>query len=129
MIKQAIPTEHQEQSLLVEYLELLKKQGKVLIYGALPNNTYTKSWSQKRKQTAEGVKKGFPDMVIVFPGKVLFLEMKRSKGGVVSPDQWLWLKALADKETQTAVAKGFDQAKEIVDSFVERTHDTSRESI
>lgn len=40
---------------------------------------------QKRK--AEGVKAGFPDMVICVPGRVIFAETKRLKGGVLSENQ------------------------------------------
>lgn len=112
------PTELQEQSMVVQYLEILKNQGKILAYCGLPNNLWTKSWSQKRKQTLEGVKKGFPDMVIVTPTKVLFLEMKRIKGGVLSPEQKEWIKILPDKTTSSSVAKGFDEAKIIIDSLL-----------
>ena len=112
------PTELQEQTMVVQYLELLKQQGKIIAYCGLPNNTWTKSWSQKRKQTLEGVKKGFPDLVIVTQDNVLFLEMKRVKGGVVSPEQKEWIGILKDKETLTAIAKGFDEARKIIDELV-----------
>lgn len=112
------PTELQEQTIVVQYLELLKQQGKILAYCGLPNNTWTKSWSQKRKQTQEGVKKGFPDLVVVTKDTVLFLEMKRIKGGVLSPEQKEWLSILPEKKTQSVVAKGFDEAKKIIDNLV-----------
>lgn len=116
--------ETDEQQLVVEYLELLKSQGKVRIFCALPNNLYTKSWSQKIKQKREGLRPGFPDLVIVFKNTVLFLEMKRKKGGVVSKDQWAFLTELADKNTKTAVAKGFDEAKALIDSILKGHNET-----
>lgn len=115
-----IPKEIDEQANVVEYLELLKAQGKVILYTALPNNTFTRSWKQKAKQKREGVKPGFPDMVIVFKDRVLFLEMKKKKGGTVRENQWEWLTSLADKNTTSAVANGFDEAKEIINNLLER---------
>lgn len=112
------PTELQEQILVVEYLELLMMQGKIVLYGALPNNTYTKSWGQKMKQKQEGVKKGFPDLVVITSTKVLFLEMKRQRLGTVSPEQKQWLMNLKDKKTVSTVAKGFDEAKSWLDEQI-----------
>lgn len=111
-------TEYQEQCMVVRYLEFLKASGKVRLFTAVPQNMWTKSIQQKIKTKNEGVRKGFPDMVIVFNDSVLFLEMKRRKKGVVRDEQWEWLKSLADKKTQTAVCKGFDEAKTLIDSII-----------
>lgn len=110
-------TEYQEQIAVVEYLELLKKQGKILMFSATPNNTWTRSWGQKIKNKKEGVRRGYPDLTIVTPTTVLFLEMKRESGGVLSKEQKEWLAALGEKQTKQAVAKGFEEAKEIIDSL------------
>jgi hypothetical protein len=112
------PTEEQEQTAVVQYLELLKDQGKVLLFSAVPNNTYTRSWNQKRKQYAEGVRKGVPDLIIVTPSKVLFLEMKRERGGYPRPEQREWLEALNGKEVVSTWAGGFDEAKEKIDQVI-----------
>lgn len=111
-------SEYQEQCLLIEYLELLQTQGKVQLFSALPNNLYTKSWSQKIKQKKEGLRPGFPDLVIVFDTTVLFLEMKRTKGGVLSVQQKEWQKALPGKQTVASVTKGFDEAKIVIDTLI-----------
>ena len=87
--KQFIPLETDEQKVLVQYLEL-----KSLKFTAVPNSTYTKSWKQKAKNKAEGLRAGFPDLIICLPNKLLCLELKRIKGGVVSPSQKEWNKAL-----------------------------------
>lgn len=44
---------------------------------------------------------GFPDLVLVKPPRVLFVELKK-KGGVVSPNQRMWLDALARCDTIAA---------------------------
>lgn len=118
MARTNIPTEEQEQTAVVEYLEMLKKQGKVLLFSAVPNNTYTRSWNQRRKAKAEGVRKGVPDLIIVTKDKVLFLEMKRAKGTYPRPEQKEWLKVLDGKEVVSDWAKGFDEAKEKIDEVL-----------
>lgn len=113
-----IATEYQEQCMVVEYLDLLMQQGKVIVFSAVPNNTYTKSWSQLRKQKMEGVRPGVPDLIIVTPTTVLFLEMKRVSGGKIGDQQKVWLEALPHKEVVARVCKGFDEAKVVVDALL-----------
>lgn len=109
------PLEIHEQIAVIQYLELLQVQGKVLLFSAVPNNTFTKSWAQKIKQRKEGVRQGVPDILIVTPEKVLFLEMKRLMGGTVSPEQKLWNHHTNHKKTISAICKGFNEAKEFID--------------
>lgn len=108
-------TEFEEQALFVEYLELLQAQGKIVIFSAVPNNTFTKSWKQKRKQTKEGVRPGVPDLIIVTTTEVIFMEFKRTKGGVLSIYQKEWIKALPHKQTEAVVVKGFEEAKQYIE--------------
>ena len=117
LIKKARSYEEDELTMKVaEYLEVLKTAGKVQCYSHIPNNTFTKYQSVKRKNTAMGVRAGVPDMLIVFQDKVLFLELKRLKGGVLSPFQKEWVKALAHTEKVSAmVAAGWDEAKRAID--------------
>lgn len=120
-MKTQISTEYQEQCLVTEYLEILKKKGVIKVFSAVPNNTYTTSFRQKHKHVAEGVRPGVPDMLIVSDRGVLFLEMKRVSGGQLSPYQKEWLQSLQfTKEPllQAKVAKGFTEAKSIIDNFV-----------
>jgi len=117
--KPQLLSEEQEQTLVVEYLERLKAQGKVILFSAVPNNTYTRSWNQRRKQRAEGVRKGVPDLIIVFSnGKTLFLEMKRAKNSYPRPEQREWMEALNGTEVVADWAKGFDEAKEKIDGVL-----------
>ena len=109
-------TEFQECMDLVGYLVILSAKGFVVDYTHIPNETYTTSWNQKRKNTAMGVAKGFPDYLILGKKKMLFIEMKREKGGVVSPEQRVWLDNLSRyKNVYAVVCRGFNEAKEIVD--------------
>ena len=114
-MKTIIPLEHDEAVPLAEYLDILKKQGRIELFSHIPNETYTKSWNTKRKNKAEGVRAGVPDYIIVTKTKVLFLELKRVKGSTVSSEQREWFDKLGGKETVSAIAKGFDEAKEFVE--------------
>ena len=60
-----IRSEYAEQCDFVNWLEDLQAVGKIRLFTANPNNTYTKSWSQKRKMKNEGVRQGYPDMTII----------------------------------------------------------------
>lgn len=110
--------------------------GQIVKFTAIPNNTFSgtyiegqkyKSQKQAAKQVAMGLRRGLCDLLIVYKvpehrgkGKrCLYLEMKREKGGTVSPEQREWIDTLNECEGTTArVAKGFDEAKAIIDAFI-----------
>lgn len=108
-----VPLEIDEQITFVDYLELLKSQGKILLYTALPNNTFTKSWKQRVKHNREGVRRGFPDLVVVTPDRVIFIEMKRVKGGTIKPEQKEWNAVLGGKKTEAYICRGAAEAIKI----------------
>ena len=110
--------EYNECCTLAEYLEALKRQGRVLQFTHVPNETYTKSWSQKIKNKKQGVKKGVPDYMILFPERLIFIEMKRVKGGTVSPEQKEWLANLTSLGFVAVVCNGFDEAKKVIDQYI-----------
>jgi hypothetical protein len=100
-------------------------QKKITAFSHIPQETFTKSWSIKNKNKAMGVRAGVPDMIIVYPHAVLFLELKRLDGGVLSKAQKFWLDALngiyANNEESAIyaeVATGFDGAKKIIDDLL-----------
>ena len=73
----------------------------------------------KLKRT--GVSKGYPDVFVplvtpIYPG--FFVEMKRVKGGVVSPEQAEWIEYLKGQGYYAAVAKGADEAKRMFEEFI-----------
>ena len=108
-----IPLETDEQQVVVQYLEL-----KGLKFSSIPNSTYTKSWKQKAKNKAEGLRAGLPDLLIVLPNLLLFIEMKRTKGGVVSPVQKEWIEELNKIDgVKAIVCKGSDEAIENIETI------------
>lgn len=106
---------------VAEYCELLMVQKKIRCYSHIPQETFTKSWATKNKNKAMGVRAGVPDMLIVYPNKVLFLELKRLKGGKVSEAQQAWIEALTcvSGNVYAAIAAGFDAAKREIDDLLE----------
>ena len=105
------PTEHAEAVLLVQYLEELKSEGKVVLYSHVPQETFTKSWATKARNKQEGVRKGVPDYIIVTQAELIFIELKRTKGSVTSPEQKEWIQALNKAGVFAFIAKGFEDAK------------------
>lgn len=114
---------HEEDDLTEEvakYCEVLLLQKKITAFSHVPQETFTKSWGIKAKNKRMGVKPGVPDMLIVYPHNVLFLELKKEKGGVVSESQKHWIEALSATGVVTAVvAKGWLEAKQAIDSLLE----------
>jgi len=110
------PLEEDEQKTLVEYLELKK-----LRFTAIPNSTWTPSMAQKVKNKAMGLRSGLPDMILLLPDRILFLELKRVKGGVSSPAQQEWQEALNKIPNVTAVTcHGAGQAIHTIEEFLKK---------
>ena len=113
------PLEEHEQIDFVNYLE---KKG--IKFTAIPNNTFTTSWNQKRKNKATGLRPGLPDILMIIPcgdGKkrIAFVEMKRVSGGVVSEEQKNWILAIKEcEETDVEVCRGCKDAIEFVESLL-----------
>ncbi len=104
-------SEDAEQQIFVKWLD---RQG--YKYTSIPNSTYTTSWLQKTKNTAMGLRAGFPDMVVIAGGKFMCVEMKRAVGGVISPRQKAWISALAAAGVPVAACKGAVEAIRFVEA-------------
>lgn len=115
------PLEDDVTKQVAQYLDLLMVQNKVLEYSHVPQETFTRSWGIKMKNKAMGVRAGVPDMIILFPKGVLFLELKREKRGKVSEAQERWIQAFKDifrrnggEGVYADVGCGFKQSVEII---------------
>jgi hypothetical protein len=58
----------------------------------------------------DGVRAGFPDFVIIAAGHVIFIELKRTKGGTVSPAQKEWVAELKGAGANVEVCRGAEEA-------------------
>lgn len=95
----------------------------------VPNETFTKSWSQKRKNKALGVQRGVQDIfVLILPsqsrdgeGYLLGIEMKRQKGSTTSKEQKEWeglFMELGLPNVQPYICKGSQAAQDVVRHYL-----------
>ncbi|GAA1099671.1 VRR-NUC domain-containing protein [Tsukamurella spumae] len=130
MSSNTTPLEREEQARLVAWLE-----DRGVRVTAVPNSTFTTSHKQKSINRATGLRPGFPDLIVLIApsqshdgrGYLLMPEMKRLKGGVVSPLQREWIAALnglGTEQVESVVAHGADEAIEYVSGYL--SEDTIR---
>ena len=117
------PTEAMEAHTLVAYLRV-----KGLKFHHSPNETGSSPEARRRaiRVKREGTSKGFPDYVILVGGSMLFIELKRVKGSVTSPEQKEWIEAInAIPNCQAVICKGAQAAIDIIEQLVPASTDTS----
>ena len=101
----APPSEHIEQVRVVSWF---RHQWPSVRIFAIPNGG-GRSMSQGASLKAEGVQAGIPDLFV--PAWLLWVEMKRQSGGVVSPIQRDWIEYLQGIGHRVIVGRGFDDAR------------------
>lgn len=110
-----IPTEDEEQRVVVQWLEL---HG--VLFCHVPNGGYRRP-VEAAIFRGLGVRAGVPDFLIFDPPPMephrpgVALEMKRRVGGRVSESQRFWLEALGARGWYTAVCRGADEAIETLE--------------
>lgn len=100
------PTEQQEAERLAAYLRLHS-----YAFTHIPNETGGDMYAKRRavRMKRAGTSKGFPDYLIFKAGKKWAVELKRRKGGTVSPEQRKWLEILAQHDFKSAICNGADE--------------------
>ena len=93
-------TEHQEQVLFLAEFELRWPNVRIL---AIPNGG-ARNIVTAVNLKAEGVRSGVPDLLV--PAWGMWIEMKRAKGGRLSPEQKDWIEYLKSIGHTVIVAKG-----------------------
>jgi len=110
------PTERDEQIQLIKYLRWNK-----IPHYAVPNGG-SRNPAEAKNLKAEGVSAGVPDVCIPVPNKEyhgLYIEMKRQKGGKVSEKQKEWIEKLNKLGYLAVVCRGYEEAKEVVERYME----------
>ena len=100
-----IPTEHEEQRELVQWI----RQACGVRVFAIPNGGL-RGIAAAGRLKAEGVSPGVPDLFV--PAWLLWIEMKREKGGSVSSEQQSWHDYLRNLGHHVIVGRGQEDAKE-----------------
>ena len=98
-------SEHLEQVRLVSWFRRTYPDTRIF---AIPNGGH-RGASQGASLKAEGVQAGVPDLCV--PEWLLWIEMKREAGGVVSPVQRDWIQYLESIGHRVIVGKGCEDAK------------------
>jgi len=118
--KNLSPSEHEEQVRVVKWCGI---NGIMAI--AIPNGFHTNGKKDGRfygmiaSLKAEGVTPGFPDLIILAPGKrVMFVEMKRVQGSTTSKEQKRLIEGLNFFGHYAVVCKGADEAIGMIEAFV-----------
>lgn len=109
MAGERIPTEHEEQRELVKWFR--QSFDGVRIF-AIPNGG-ARSITTAAKLKVEGVSAGVPDLYV--PEWKLWIEMKRTKGGVVDKAQKDWHDYLTAIGDVVIVCRGADEAKRMIE--------------
>lgn len=115
-------TESQEQQLLFEWAALSAgRWPELALMYHIPNGG-SRSKAEAGRFKAEGVKSGVPDICLPaarggYHG--LYIELKRVKGGRVSPAQQGWIAALRDQGYCACVCKGWDDAAHVIKAYLE----------
>lgn len=105
VLAEKIPIEHVEQR---EYVSWFRKRYRPKRIFAIPNGG-KRGKREAHKLVVEGVSAGVPDLFV--PEDLLWVEMKRKKGGSLSKEQKDWRDYLLSIGHKWIVAKGFEDAK------------------
>lgn len=116
-----VPTEHAEQTIVVEWAE--RRAGlypELALLYAIPNSGAGAQRGQAGKMKGEGAKKGVPDLCLPvardgYHG--LYIEMKRL-GGKASKEQKQWLAALAAQGHYAALCEGAANAIDLIECYL-----------
>ena len=116
-----IPTESVEQQRLFQWARM---QGAAwpelrLMYH-IPNEG-KRSRVTGARMSAEGLKKGVPDICLPVArggSHGLYIELKRAKGGRVTPEQIEWLENLKNQGYEVAVCNGWETAAKVIENYL-----------
>ena len=135
--KQIIPTEYQEACTFVDWLELQKQMGKVLDYCHIANESYGGTRADMlrgQKLKRQGRKRGVFDYQVFVQEKIVrdlgkvkicaapkmvCVELKKRKGGTVSPEQKHWAEVYDKCGIPAKICRGAEEAIEFVKGFLQ----------
>lgn len=112
------PLEHDEQKDVVKWSRVNYPQYRVY---STPNGGH-RSKTTAAKLKAEGAVRGIPDLF--WPELKLWIEMKRVKGGGLSPEQKDWIEYLNSCGYTAVMCRGAEEAKKVLLGVVKRHEST-----
>ena len=120
---QYIPTEAEEQKVLMSWATLYSQRGfpELSLLYHIPNGG-KRNKSTAGKLRAEGVKPGVPDLCLPVARNGyygLYIELKRTVRGKTSKEQEHWIRALTEQGYRCAVCRGWEEAKAELCKYLE----------
>lgn len=117
------PTESQEQQRLFQWARMMEgKHPELALLYHIPNEG-KRSRATGRRMVAEGLRKGVPDICLpVARGYKhgLYIELKRTKGARVSPNQGEWLLRLTDQGYEAVICYGWETAAAVIENYLKQ---------
>lgn len=122
-----IPTEEAEQAHIMEWAAINSGAHPELnLLTHIPNEG-KRSPAAGGRQKAQGLQKGFPDMVLpvptftdggIFQYGALYIELKRTRGGRISPAQQWWLHNLRATDNLALRCNGAEEAITVICDYL-----------
>lgn len=113
------PTEAEESKALMQYMRLRR-----LRFTHIKNETgrsvrgkHVRNW-RAVWAAMDGVSAGFPDFLVIVNNRLLAIELKRAKGGQLSPKQKEWIEDLKACGIDAKVCKGAEEAIKFINEYL-----------
>lgn len=116
-----IPTELQEQIAVFNWVNLMTRKYPMLKYMNASLNGVRLTIGQATLAKKSGMVKGYPDIFLPVRNETyngLFIELKRVKNGVVSPEQKDFISFLNSQGYLAVVCKGSQEAIEAIQTYL-----------
>lgn len=116
-----VPTESEEQQALFRYCSVeMSRYPDLDMLAHVPNEgKRTKTTGARLKR--EGVRRGYPDIVLDVPRAEyhgLKIELKRQKGSKITPEQKEWIIKLNKQGYAAAFCYGWEQAWDLIHAYL-----------
>ena len=118
------PSEEQEQAAVMEWVTIMRPQYPELEDLFHIGNGGLRSKTEAVRLKRIGVKAGVSDLFLPSPTKKyhgLWIELKRKKGGRLSPEQKDWIDRMNKKNYLAVVANGAEEACDIIYKYLTET--------
>lgn len=117
-----IPSEHDEQTALIDWTVLMQaKWPELKLFFHIPNEG-KRSPAAALRLLSEGMKRGVPDNFLPVPrGRYhgLWIELKRTKNSSTTKEQKQWIEDLNAQGYIAVVCKGWEAASKVIEEYLE----------
>lgn len=104
-------------------IKRLKQRIPSSVIAAVPNETRGGDWralNEQQIKMANGACGGFPDLIVLYNGHVVFIEVKRRVGGKVTDKQKATHRDIEANGFDVVVMKGSDGIDDLIDDLLAR---------